>query len=1030
MGVRNTHSFGFPVRNWSDPVGLHKNFRYLEDYLKRLSVEGKHQAPTVIVAPSDYPNPEHANIVLTGTADEVKVNAAIADTDDAIGGWVHILPGTVVADAKITTIGSPGLLLTGSGWDTAISGNADTRDGVLELGANSTVQNLLINGESDFDYCVSSIGDNNRLLQVRLINSKVANLYVGTNSDYGVVENSEITSGDALGVHLDGSSSLWRFDDSSISLNTGTGIDADGNDHFFVNCLVLSNGGFGFDPEEEAVQATACYIDDNTSGNVNGVEGHFWHNVIGGVYAEGDHTAAVADHDLLINVSVDDHHNEAHSVASHDDTTATGTELETLTDGSNADALHDHAHDTITSGTIADHDTGATGTELDTLTDGSDADALHVHADADLDKDFFNGTFVEAFDATVSEAGGTVSLDLAKKGGGNLTCRFGDGLTAHTAGAIALDAGSDASPTKNYVYILESDPTTLVKDTSSWPATEHIKVAFLLVPSATFVAANGVYVNQNWNDGREGSDDQGHLSHIAEHIRAAGAVYFSGVDGNGTSGYLTIGAGNVELKSTAGVVYQLHKHTVPAFDTSGTDIVLVKNWNGTAYNDITDLYSIVADSGGNTITNNKWFNLVLWGVANKSGAYDPMLINLPSGFYNTQSAAEADTSGYDDFVIPRNFLNESSTGYLIARITVQMATGGGSWGYGSTVDLRGLRPVNATGGAAATQLEFPDNTFRIQDEGDLSKQIAFQASGISGTTTRTLTVQDADGTLEYTGHAPESHSGTGITGAELETLSDGSDADGLHTHGAIQTDEEVEDVVGGMLGGTETGIAVTYQDGTGDIDFVLDSEITDFFTATDMTGAEAETLSDGSDADSLHTHGVHTPDAHAASHAENASDEIVAENLGATSTDVSTNLKPDGTGGVEFVDSDHDDLANVGTDDHHTEAHAPESHTGTDITAAELETLSDTSDADALHTHSADGIDTSAVHVDTASEISGIANKATPAVGDFMILEDSAAANIKKHMTVANLEAVIRHDSIVAGTILSHDTDTTGAELT
>lgn len=36
-------------------------------------------------------------------------------------------------------------------------------------------------------------------------------------------------------------------------------------------------------------------------------------------------------------------HAEAHDVASHSDTTATGTELETLTDGSDADALHDHA---------------------------------------------------------------------------------------------------------------------------------------------------------------------------------------------------------------------------------------------------------------------------------------------------------------------------------------------------------------------------------------------------------------------------------------------------------------------------------------------------------------------------------------------------------------------------------------------------------------------------------------------------------------------------------------------------------------
>jgi len=70
----------------------------------------------------------------------------------------------------------------------------------------------------------------------------------------------------------------------------------------------------------------------------------------------------------------------AHTIASHSDTTATGTELETLTNGSNADALHVHAG---ASHTIASHsDTTATGTELETLTDGSNADALHVHAAA------------------------------------------------------------------------------------------------------------------------------------------------------------------------------------------------------------------------------------------------------------------------------------------------------------------------------------------------------------------------------------------------------------------------------------------------------------------------------------------------------------------------------------------------------------------------------------------------------------------------------------------------------------------------
>lgn len=40
-----------------------------------------------------------------------------------------------------------------------------------------------------------------------------------------------------------------------------------------------------------------------------------------------------------------------------------------------------------------------------------------------------------------------------------------------------------------------------------------------------------------------------------------------------------------------------------------------------------------------------------------------------------------------------------------------------------------------------------DGTFRIQDDGDATKQLAFQVSGLTTGTTRTLTIQDADGTI-------------------------------------------------------------------------------------------------------------------------------------------------------------------------------------------------------------------------------------------------------------------------------------------
>jgi hypothetical protein len=40
--------------------------------------------------------------------------------------------------------------------------------------------------------------------------------------------------------------------------------------------------------------------------------------------------------------TANDHHNESHTVASHSDTTGTGSELNTLTDGSDAGSLHIH----------------------------------------------------------------------------------------------------------------------------------------------------------------------------------------------------------------------------------------------------------------------------------------------------------------------------------------------------------------------------------------------------------------------------------------------------------------------------------------------------------------------------------------------------------------------------------------------------------------------------------------------------------------------------------------------------------------
>ena len=60
-------------------------------------------------------------------------------------------------------------------------------------------------------------------------------------------------------------------------------------------------------------------------------------------YVDNVFTAHTHTHASTTGQTANDHHAEFHTIASHSDTTATGAELETLTDGSNADALHTHA---------------------------------------------------------------------------------------------------------------------------------------------------------------------------------------------------------------------------------------------------------------------------------------------------------------------------------------------------------------------------------------------------------------------------------------------------------------------------------------------------------------------------------------------------------------------------------------------------------------------------------------------------------------------------------------------------------------
>jgi hypothetical protein len=356
------------------------------------------------------------------------------------------------------------------------------------------------------------------------------------------------------------------------------------------------------------------------------------------------------------------------------------------------------------------------------------------------------GSFANQIHGLVTESGGTVSLDFEGDGSIPGLGIWSDELVSVPIQSVELNAGTDEAPTANFVHILKADPTVLVTDTE-WPATEHIKVAYILCPSAAYVAADGAYINQNWNDGNE-PNGMGHRTMMGENIRLTmdGAHWHSGVAGNGlTDGYITIDTDDTPdsayFLSTAGVCYQMHQHTIPAKDTENGSDIHVVNAFGEPYKPIHDIRDIEVDALNGSLTN-KYYNVVFWMVANKSGEYAPVMMNMPTGSYVGLSSAINDVDGFDVYDIPREFKEESSTGFLVCRITFRQTAS--AIVVHNTTDLRGRTPGTASGTSIGGDTEFADNQFQVFNILDNTKIIDLDLSGITTGNTRTIEIPDVD----------------------------------------------------------------------------------------------------------------------------------------------------------------------------------------------------------------------------------------------------------------------------------------------
>jgi len=225
---------------------------------------------------------------------------------------------------------------------------------------------------------------------------------------------------------------------------------------------------------------------------------------------------------------------------------------------------------------------------------------------------------------------------------------------------------------------------------------------------------------------------------------------------------------------------------------------------------------------------------------------------------------------------------------------------------------------------------------------------------------------------------------------EFITLTDGSNADALHTHD-IESIPNHNDLTGLNVGdyqhltasqdGILTGGASSDADSLHTHDGKANTSHTHTLSnVTDVTATAAEinqaldgvgtkvtatnldTLTDGSNADSLHVHaGGSTPD-HNDLNGLNVGDYQHLTSAEKTELDTLT----DGSDADSLHEHSHTNLAGVTSDQHHAQLHTIVSHSDTSATGAELNTLTGGGIADTLHKHTASFIDTDTTDFDGA----------------------------------------------------------------
>lgn len=362
----------------------------------------------------------------------------------------------------------------------------------------------------------------------------------------------------------------------------------------------------------------------------------------------------------------------------------------------------------------------------------------------------WNGSLLETTSVTVTSDGAVITCNVEKEGGGDLTVVFSDGFydwDTTPPDTVTLVAGTDEAPQLNFIYFSQ-DTKTLLSSTTFFPLLEEsARICVAFCQSAASLQTNGAYKVQVWTDHLTGLDQQGHISDINFWIRQQNATWEFQVTQTYT---ITSNGGspdNVLITTSDGIILQLHAILFPEF-LGNPDYYVINDFT-TPYNIVNDLNALLTDSNGNSMTG-KYFSLVLWGVVSEDLTDSKLFINLPSGSYNNQSSLDEDLLEFANFTIPNEF---QGTGFLISEWKLRhQNSGGGTWTSIQEIDLRGLEATIVPGGTSGAPSQFSDIIFRIFDDLDDTKKIAFQASSITSANTRTIIMADEDVDLSTVSH--------------------------------------------------------------------------------------------------------------------------------------------------------------------------------------------------------------------------------------------------------------------------------------